>query len=203
MTRTLSAHTRTVRLTVGALSVALLALSGNILPPIMLIPGVPITLQIFFVAMMGLVLGTRSGLTALTATLILAFCGLPILSGGQGGPGAFVGPTCGYIYGWYALVLLLGWYREHLMPRLVSKTWRGLSIHLLVTFAIGMVGILLVYLCGALGLVVVTAQPFSALGALWLSNLAFLPADAVKIALAAMASSALFARPIFRVLGSD
>ena len=57
------------QLTLGALYVAFFALAGNVpfLSAIQLIPGVPITLQVFLVAMMGLTLGVRGGLTSLGA----------------------------------------------------------------------------------------------------------------------------------------
>lgn len=66
------------RLTLGALYAAFFALAGNVpvLSAIQLIPGVPITLQVFLVAMMGLTLGLRGGLTSLGAVWILTFCGL-------------------------------------------------------------------------------------------------------------------------------
>ena len=61
------------QLTLGALYVAMFALAGNVpvLSAIQIIPGVPITLQVFLVAMMGLTLGVRGGLTAYGAVLVL------------------------------------------------------------------------------------------------------------------------------------
>lgn len=81
-TRALSAR----RLTAGALYVALFALASNIplLSAIPIIPGVPLTLQVFLVAMMGLTLGVRGGLTAYAAVLVLTFCGIPLMAGGRG-----------------------------------------------------------------------------------------------------------------------
>ena len=48
-----------LQLTLGALYVAMFALAGNVpvLSAIQIIPGVPITLQVFLIAMMGLTLG--------------------------------------------------------------------------------------------------------------------------------------------------
>ena len=75
------------QLTLGALYVAMFALAGNVpvLSAIQIIPGVPITLQVFLVAMMGLTLGVRGGLTAYGAVLVLTVCGLPMMAGGRGG----------------------------------------------------------------------------------------------------------------------
>ena len=55
-----------LQLTLGALYVAMFALAGNVpvLSAIQIIPGVPITLQVFLIAIMWLTLGVRGGLTA-------------------------------------------------------------------------------------------------------------------------------------------
>lgn len=185
------------QLTMGALFVALFALAGNVplLSAIQLIPGVPITLQNFLVAMMGFTLGVRGGMTSLLAVLVLTFCGLPMMSGGRGGPAVFFGPTCGYIYGWVFIVLLCGLYARYAMPWLMAWRWKGLSLHLPAAFLVGMAGVLLDYLCGSAALAAIGGKAVWEIPALFVSNLAFLPGDAVKIALAAALSLALFAKP--------
>lgn len=119
------------RLTLGALYVALFALAGNV--PVLAaiqVAGIPVTLQVFLIAMMGLTLGVRGGLTAYGAVLVLTLCGLPMMAGGRGGAAVLLGPTCGYIYGWVFLLVLLGLYADRGMPRLLHKKLRGMSIHL-------------------------------------------------------------------------
>ena len=190
------------RLTLGALYVALFALAGNVplLSAIQIIPGVPITLQVFLIAMMGLTLGLRGGMTAFAAVMVLTFCGLPMMAGGKGGPGVFVGPTGGYIIGWAFIVLLLGLYSSYGMDKLVLKKWRGMSIHLPVSFLIGMAGVLLDYVCGSLALAAAGGRALSELPGLLLANAAFLPGDMIKIGLASALSLSLFAGPVFRRL---
>lgn len=187
------------QMTLGALFVAMFALAGNVpvLSSIQIIPGVPITLQVFLIAMMGLTLGVKGGIAAYLSVLVLTFCGLPMMAGGKGGPAVFFGPTGGYIFGWVFIVLLLGWYSSRYMERLVTKRIKGISIHLPVSFAIGMTGVLLDYICGSVMLAVVSGQPAAALPGLLFSNLAFLPGDAVKIGLASLLSLALFVKPVF------
>lgn len=187
------------QMTLGALYVAMFALAGNVpvLSSIQIIPGVPITLQVFLIAMMGLTLGVRGGLAAYLSVLVLTFCGLPMMAGGKGGPAVFFGPTGGYILGWVFIVLLLGWYSSRYMERLVTRRFKGISIHLPVSFALGMAGVLLDYICGSAMLAVVSGQPAAAFPGLLLSNLAFLPGDAVKIGLASLLSLALFVKPVF------
>ena len=175
------------------------ALAGNVpvLSAIQIIPGVPITLQVFLIAMMGLTLGVRGGLTAYGAVLVLTLCGLPMMAGGRGGAAALLGPTCGYIYGWVFLVLLLGWYADKGMPRLLHKKLRGVSIHLPVSFAVGLAGLTLDYLCGSAALAAVSGRTLAELPALILSNLAFLPGDLIKLGLASFFSLSLFVKPMF------
>ena len=189
----------TYQLTLGALYVALFALASNVpfLSAIQIIPGIPVTLQTFLIAMMGLTLGLRGGLMAYAAVLILTFCGLPMMSGGRGGPAVFFGPTCGYIYGWVFLVLLLGLYSALLFHKMVVKT-KWIPWHIPVSFAVGMAGIGLDYCCGSLAFAVYSSIPLSGLPALLLSNLAYLPGDAVKIGLASVLSYVMFTNPVYK-----
>ncbi len=156
-------HIPVYQMTLGALYIALFGLSGNIpfLSAIHLIPGVPITLQTFLIAMMGMTLGLRGGLVSYMA--------------------------------------LLGLYSSLYMNKLINKKALGMSIHLPVSFVIGMLGVLLDYACGTLGLIALgTDKSISAFPAVFLSNIAFIPGDAVKIGLASVLSLALFAKPALR-----
>ena len=175
------------QLTLGALYVAFFALAGNVpfLSAIQLIPGVPITLQVFLVAMMGLTLGVRGGLTSLGAVWVLTFCGLPMMAGGKGGPAVFAGPTAGYILGWVFIVLLTGLYSDLVMKKLLRKRWRGIPLHVPAA-------------CGSLMLAAVGGKSLAEIPALLWSNAAFLPGDVVKVGLAAVLSLSLFAAPALR-----
>ena len=185
------------QMTLGALYIAIFALISNVpvLSAIQIIPGVPVTLQVFLIAMMGLTLGVRGGLTTYAAVLVLTACGLPMMAGGKGGLALFYGPTCGYIYGWFFIVLFMGWYSSRWMDKLMHKRLLSVSLHLPVSFAVGMAGVLLDYLCGSAALAAIGGQPLAELPALLLSNLAFLPGDMVKIGLASALSLMLYARP--------
>ena len=201
------------QMTLGALYVALFALASNVpvLSAIQIIPGVPITLQVFLIAMMGLTLGVRGGLTTYFAVLILTACGLPLMAGGKGGLPVFYGPTCGYIYGWLFIVVLTGLYADLFMDKLIHKNLSGsregksrvgrkllrMSLHLPVSFLVGLIGVFLDYICGSAALAAIGGKTLQELPALLLSNLAFLPGDMVKIGLASVLSLSLFAKPVF------
>ena len=195
-------HLPVYQLTLGALYIAIFALAGNMpFLSLYLIPNVPITLQTFLIAMMGLTLGFRGGMVTYISLLLLTLCGLPMMSGGKGGPAALFGPTGGYIIGWVFLILLLGLYSTLYIDRLVNKKVLGISIHLPVSFVLGMTGILLDYICGTLGLIVFYAEKSMAdFAKVFAVNSAFLLGDAVKIGLASLFSLLLFAKPALRRL---
>lgn len=148
-----------------------------------LVGGVPFTLQVFFVLLAGLVLGSR---LAALSMLAYALVGLiaPVYAGGTSGLGVLFGPPGGYIWGFVAGAWLVGYLGEHVRPR-------------------GVVGCTLVSLAGIV--------PIYALGATWLALqlhttsfnvviwggvLQFLPGDIVKAVLAALVVRALATTPV-------
>lgn len=70
--------------------------------------GVPITAQTLGVMLAGLILGPRLGPLAVVLFLFVVASGAPLLSGGRGGLGVFVGPTGGYLLGWIAGAFVCG-----------------------------------------------------------------------------------------------
>lgn len=163
------------RVAVFAAIIVVLGLVGPI--PV---PGlVPITAQTLGVMLAGAVLGWRRGLFAVLVVIVLVAIGLPVLSGGRGGLGVFVGPTAGYLIGWLAGAAVTGLI-AHSGGRPL-KWWR---------VALGCVvgGILVIYLFGVPVQSFVTGIP---LGETVIASLAFLPGDAIKAALATVLTLAL------------
>jgi biotin transport system substrate-specific component len=62
-------------------------------------PLVPLTLQVFFVLLSGILLGPFWGPISQTLYLLLALLGLPVLAGGASGPGVIFLPTFGFLLG--------------------------------------------------------------------------------------------------------
>ena len=87
-----------------------------LLPAIKTGGAVPITLQTFAVLLTGAVLGARRGFAAVMLYLLLGLVGLPIFSGGAGGPGVLAGATAGYLVGFPLAAALCGFIVERL-PR--------------------------------------------------------------------------------------
>ena len=70
--------------------------------------GVPITIQVFGVALVGAVLGSRLGTTATLVYVLLGAIGLPIFANFSGGISSIVGVTGGYIWAWPIMTWLCG-----------------------------------------------------------------------------------------------
>lgn len=86
---------RTRQMVMCGLFVALIALGAFIKIPL---PLVPVTLQVFFTMMAGLLLGPRLGALSVIGYLVLGLAGLPIFTMG-GGPSYVLQPTFGYLIG--------------------------------------------------------------------------------------------------------
>lgn len=89
-----------VREMVAAALVAalLMAVSGLALP----IGVVPVTLQVFVVVLAALLLSPRSAAISMGVYLLAGAVGLPVFSGMKAGLGVLVGPTGGYLWGFFA-----------------------------------------------------------------------------------------------------
>lgn len=161
-----------------ALFAALIVVLGMVTIP--LPGGVPITAQTLGVMLAGIVLGPRRGPLTVLLVLVLAAVGLPVLAGGRGGLGVFVGPTAGYLFGWIAGAFVIGLIVHSARSARLSW-WR-------VALASVVGGILVVYLFGipvqalVLGLDLVPTA---------VSSVVFLPGDLLKAAAATVLALAL------------
>ncbi len=169
--------TRDTSATLGRVAVfaALIIVLGTVVVP--LPGGVPITGQTLGVMLAGLVLGPRVAPWSIALVLALAAVGLPVLAGGRGGLGVFVGPTAGYMLGWIAGVIVIG-----LIMRTGRVTWWRAAVAALVG------GVLVVYAFGIPVQALVTGVPLDLTA---LSSLAFLPGDLIKVTVAVLVVVAL------------
>ncbi|WP_438461667.1 biotin transporter BioY [Staphylococcus pseudintermedius] len=167
-----------------ALITAIIAVMGFIPAiPLPFIP-VPIVLQNVGIFLAGILLGRRYGTLSVIVFLLLVFMGAPLLSGGRGGYGVFVGPSVGFLIMYPIAAFLIGWMRDKYFETLDFKR----------TFAIIVIfGVVLLDLVGAIVMGFVIHMPLSK--AIYLS-LTFLPGDLVKAAIASLIAIALFNNPV-------
>jgi biotin transport system substrate-specific component len=135
--------------------------------------GVPITIQVFGIALTGVVLGWKLGLSATIAYILLGAVGLPIFSNFQGGVHVLTGMTGGYILGWPVMAVLCG-----IRPKTANP-----KINLLLCVVLAVAGLMVVEFTGALQWSFL-ANDMSLKAILVYSFVAFIPKDIVITILA-------------------
>lgn len=147
------------------------------------VPGlVPITAQTLGVMLAGAVLGPWRGAASVSLLLLMVTLGLPLLSGGRGGLGVFVGPSVGYLIGWIVGAMVIG-----LIVHGVRGHPRIKWPRVLLGAMIGGIGV--IYLFGIPAQAVVTGLDLRQTA---LTSLAFLPADVIKAGVTVVVTMALW-----------
>jgi biotin transport system substrate-specific component len=157
-----------------ALFAALMAALG-LVPKIDLAFGVPITLQGLGAMLAGCLLGPRRGMLAIGLFLLAVALGLPLLAGGRGGPGVFIGPTAGFLLGWLLGAGVTGLVLRSLLRRMNGSTGWPVLAAAFAASAIG--GVAVVYAVGILGLAAVAHMSLAQAA---LSMAIFIPGDLIK-----------------------
>ncbi|MBQ8585891.1 MAG: biotin transporter BioY [Butyricicoccus sp.] len=161
---------QTKDLTAVALLAALAAVCSQFLLPTPW--GVPVSLGTLAVFLAAGLLGAKGAMVSMLIYLALGAVGVPVFAGFRGGLSVLAGPTGGYLVGYLALAALSG----ALCGRLPDTKFR-----LPLAFACGLA---VCYTLGTLWFAVSTET--TVLSALTLCVLPYLPADAVKIVVAAV-----------------
>ncbi len=134
--------------------------------------GVPITIQVFGIALVGAVLGWKLGCLATIVYILLGCVGLPVFSNFQGGV-RLVGMTGGYILAWPIMAVLSGIRIKH-ENQLVCQV---------VPIVLAIVGLMVVEFVGGFQWSILTTEmSFGAIMAY--SFAAFIPKDMVLTVLA-------------------
>lgn len=133
-------------------------------------PGVPIVLQNAAIILAGLILGARRGFLTTALFLFIGLIGLPVLAGGRTTLAALAGPTAGYLVGYLAAAFLAG-----LIAYRAPRTNRAAMIGIFLIA--GLVGLLSMYVFGALGLMLRAGMD---LGAAILAQAPFVIPDLIK-----------------------
>ena len=184
------------RMSVTALMAALIT-AGALLH--IQIGPVPVTFQEIFVCLAGFVLGPRYGVYAVALYIAAGLLGLPVFSGGRSGFAHVLGPTGGYLVGFLFLAFFAG-VGARLVQRYAPEPPATASLEERESLALGAkvvglafapaaVGMLLLYTCGVLWMVMRLGWPLDKAIALGVTP--FLPLGLPKVALASL---------LFRVL---
>lgn len=107
---------------------------------------VPITMQVFFVLLSGLVLGPFWGMTSQVTYLAMGLCGAPFFAAPpHAGPLVLFGPTGGYLWGFVLAAGCAGW-----VSRKLSAPGRAHGRFFHISLAVAcLAGISVIYACGA------------------------------------------------------
>jgi biotin transport system substrate-specific component len=106
---------------------------------------VPVTMQVFFVLLSGLVLGPFWGATSQLLYLLMGLCGAPFFAAPPyTGPAVLFGPTGGYLWGFVLAAGIAGLVRNVLAARKRPGKAAGLLIDLCACLA----GITVIYVSG-------------------------------------------------------
>ncbi len=142
---------------------------------------VPFTMQTFAVFFAALLLGWKRSLAAVAVYVILGVVGLPVFSGFRGGAAALLGPTGGYIVGFFFISLCYA--LAGLKPGNKIVELGSLVLGLLVCYAFGTIWFVLVY--------TKTTGAMSSGTALMVCVVPYIFPDLVKLALAYVLSRKL------------
>jgi biotin transport system substrate-specific component len=129
--------------------------------------GVPVTLQVFGLAFIGMMLGWKRGFCAIVIYILVGIAGAPVFANFGAGPARLVGPAGGYLMAWPVMVALCG-IRFHMDNR---------KMRIFMTIVCGMVGLAAVEVFGGWWWSHVAQSDFGAI--MIYSAAAFIPKDAV------------------------
>lgn len=167
-----------------ALMTAMIAIMGFVMPIQLPFIPVPIVLQNIGVFLAGILLGRKYGTLSVIVFLLLVACGAPLLSGGRGGIGVFMGPSAGFLFMYPIVAFLIGWIRDRQFEHLnVFKVFMIILV----------IGVLLLDFVGAVVMGLITHIPVSK--ALY-TSLIFIPGDVIKALIASFFAIALLKNPV-------
>lgn len=130
--------------------------------------GVPITIQVFGIALVGTVLGWKRGFLATVVYILIGAVGVPVFANFRGGIQVLAGMSGGYILAWPVMALLSG-----IRPKTENK-----AVNLGIMILLSVIGLMVVEFAGAFQWSRLTSDmSFGAIIAY--SFVAFIPKDTI------------------------
>ncbi|MGM9534920.1 MAG: biotin transporter BioY [Intestinibacter sp.] len=96
---------------------------------------VPLTLQIFGIAITGLILGSKCGFIATLIYLVLGGIGVPVFAQFSAGVGVLFGPTGGFLLGYPLMAFIIGYTKEKFNSHILTAV--SMVVGLAVVYAFG------------------------------------------------------------------
>jgi biotin transport system substrate-specific component len=177
MNKNIVGNTRTHKMILCALFIALTAIGAFIKIPT---PIAPFSLQVLFVIMSGLILGSRLGFVSQLAYILIGLVGIPIFALG-GGLSYIFQPTFGFLLGFPLAAFIIGKIVEKSKPISFEKLILASTGGLISIYAIG-----LPYLYYIVNIYMGKEMPISSV--VWSACIIFLPGDIIKILIASFLS---------------
>ena len=149
---------------------------------------VPVTLQTLAVLAVLLTAGGRRGTIAIAVYLALGAVGVPVFAGFKGGPAAFVGPTGGFLVGFFVAALIF-WLLEKLV---FGKIMTTPSKKLIFGIVNSVIFEIVMYIVGVIWFMTVYAAQTGPVGLMTVLGWCVIPfiiPDIVKIAAASVIGS--------------
>lgn len=179
-------HLNARNITKMALCAALLCVSAYIIIPIGVIP---LTLQTMLVTLAALLLPPAEAFFTMLIYMLLGLCGLPVFSGGAGGPAKLFGPTGGYIFAFLLAAPAMSFMKiriaaitDKLLRNSVPKTSRIIAYSMTGIF----IGMVIIYLIGSVYMMITLDKTL--MQTLAAAVIPFIPLDIVKCVAASLIS---------------
>ena len=171
-------HTKlkTKTLTRIALCVAIMCVTSFLIIPLPFTP-VVISLHTIVVNIIGLILKPKEAALSILIYLGMGLIGLPVFSGGTGGPGKLFGPIGGFYFGFLFAVIAISLLRG---KKISMKRYSIVSI---------VIGIPIQHICAILGMCIYNEWNVAA--AFMTVSMPFIIGDIIKCVMASMVGVAL------------
>lgn len=148
------------------MSTAVLAIMAQISLPMP--TGVPLTIQVFAVALLGVVLKWRLALYTTIVYLLIGAAGVPVFANFRSGAEVLVGLTGGYLLSWPIMAALCG----------ISPIFRSNTTNLICTILLSLLGLAVIEIAGGLQWALL-AGDMSVKAVFTYSLVAFIPKDII------------------------